>query len=85
MVPAKIPASHGGISDGDRNIKCLQALSWWVKDLKLRGKIIDLNHLKTDIIADTIGEYRLDFEDTRYGKGGLIKAKELSHEKWTQR
>ena len=53
-------------------------------DLTLRGKLIDLNNFKTDIIYDAIEDSRLDFEDTRDGKGGLSKAKELSHEKWTQ-
>ena len=52
--------------------------------LTLRGKIIDLNKFKTDIIAGTIEESRLDFEDTRDGKWGLSKTKELSHEKWNQ-
>ena len=53
-------------------------------DLTLRGKIIDLNNFKTDIIADAIEESRIDFEDTKDGKGGLSKPKEFSHEKWTQ-
>ena len=50
----------------------------------LQGKIIDINNFRTDILSDTIEESRLDFEDTRYRKGELIKPKELSHEKWTQ-
>ena len=68
----------------DRKIKCLPALDWWVTDLTLRGKIIDQNNFKTDILADAIEDSRLDFEDTRNGKGGLSKPKESSHEKWTQ-
>ena len=52
--------------------------------LTLQGKIIDINNFKTDILADSIEESRLDFEDTRNGKGGLIKPKEFSHEKWDQ-
>ena len=54
-------------------------------DFTQRGKIIDLNNFKTDIIADAIEEYQLDFEDKRHGKGELSKPKEFSHEKWTQR
>ena len=50
----KIPAIGGGVSYGYRNIKCLQALAWWVTDLTQRSKIIDLYFLKTDILADTI-------------------------------
>ena len=80
----KIPASRGGMSYGDRKINCLQALTWWVTDLTLRDKIINLNHFKTDIIADAIEDSRLDFEDTRDGKGELNKPKEFSHEKCTQ-
>ena len=47
--------------------------------MKLCGKIIDLNNFKTDIIDDAIEEYRIDFEDTRYGKGDMSKPKEFSH------
>ena len=52
--------------------------------LTLQCKIIDLNHFKTDILDDATEESRLDFEDTRYGKGELSNPKEFSHEKWTQ-
>ena len=79
-----MPAIRGGVSYGDRKIKCLQALNWWVVDLTLWGKITDLNNFKTDIIADTIEDSRIDFEDTRYRKGDLSKPKEFSHEKWNQ-
>ena len=48
------------------------------------GKNIDINNFKTDILADDIEEYQLDFEDTRYVKGGTINPKEFSHENWTQ-
>ena len=51
--------------------------------MTLRGKIFDLNNFKTDILADAIEESRLDFEDTRYGKGELIKPKEFPHENFT--
>ena len=76
--------SRGGVSYGDRKIKFLQALAWWVKDLTLRGNIIHINNFKTDIIAHAISESRIYFEDTRYGKGELSKPKDFSHEKWTQ-
>ena len=52
--------------------------------MTLPGKIIDLNHFKTDILANYIEEARLGFEYTRDGKGGLSNPKEFSHEKWTQ-
>ena len=79
QIKSNIPASRGGVSYGDRKVKCLQALAWWVTDLTLQGKIIDLNNFKTDIIADEIEESRIDFEDTRVGKGELSKPKEFSH------
>ena len=54
QLKSKITLSRGGVSYIDRNIKCLQALAWWVKDLKIRGKLIYLKHFKTDIRADAI-------------------------------
>ena len=75
QLKSKIPAIRGGLSYGYTKIKCLQALAWWVTDLTLRGKIIDINNFKTDILDDTIEDYRIDFEDTRYGKGELSKPK----------
>ena len=48
------------------------------------GKNIDINNFKTDILADDIEEYQLDFEDTRYVKGELSNSKEFSHENWYQ-
>ena len=54
-------------------------------NLTLQGIIIDINNFKTGFLADAIEESRLDFEGTRDGKGGLIKPKDFSHEKWTQR
>ena len=75
QLKSKIPAIHGGVSYGDRNIKHLQALAWWVTYLRLRGKIIDINNINTDIIADVIEESWIDFEYTRDVIGELIKQK----------
>ena len=47
--------------------------------MALRDKIIDLNNFKTDIIAYSIEESRVYFEDTIYGKGGMSKPKDFSH------
>ena len=77
-----IHAIRSGVSYGDRRIKWLQALAWWLIDLTLRGNIIDLNNFKTDILSDSIEESRIDFKDTRDVKGELENPKELSHEKW---
>ena len=52
--------------------------------MTLRGKIVNIDNFKTDILADAIEEYWIDFEETRYGNGELIKTKEFSHEKWTK-
>ena len=54
-------------------------------DLTLQGKITDLNHYKTDILANSIEESRLSFEYTIYGKGEMSNPKEFSHENLTQR
>ena len=32
QLKSKIPEIQGGVYDGDRNIKYLQALDWWVTD-----------------------------------------------------
>ena len=83
-MKSKIPVIRGGISFGDIKINCLSALAWWVMYLSLRGKNINLNNFKSDVLSDTIEDYRLDFGDTIYGKWELINPKEFSHEKWTQ-
>ena len=69
QLKAKIPVRCGGVSYGDRKIKCLQSLALWVTDFTLQGKSIDLNNFKTDILADAIEESCLDFEDTKDGIG----------------
>ena len=51
----------------------------------LRGKNIDLNHFKNDVLSDAIEEYQVYFEDTRGGKGELSKTKEFSHERMNGR
>ena len=53
-IKSRIPASCSGLSYGDKKIKCLQSLAWWVTYLTLRGKIIDINNFKTDILTDAI-------------------------------
>ena len=83
-LKAKIHTSLSGISYVYSKIKCLQVLSWWVTDLTLQGKIIDLNKFKTDILSGAIEESWVDFEYTRDVKDNLSNPKELSHEKWTQ-
>ena len=77
QLKTKIPVSHGVIYYGDGKINFLQELAWWLTDLMLRGKIIDLNNLKNDILADAIEESRIDFEDRRCGKGYLRNPKEF--------
>ena len=61
QLKSKILVSQGGVSYGHRKIKCLQALAWWVADLTLQGKIIDINNFNTDILTEAIEESRLDF------------------------
>ena len=59
-------------------------MAWWVIYLTLRGKIIDLNNFKTDILDDAIDQSRIESEYTRYVERELINTKEFSHEKWDQ-
>ena len=66
---------RGSISFEYRKIKCLQALDWWVTNLTLQGKNIDLNNYKSDFMSNMIEEYQLNFEDTRDVKGGLSNPK----------
>ena len=75
QLKSKIPASCGGVYYGDRKIKCLKALDWQATDVTLRSKIINVNNFKTDIIADAVEDYWIDFEDIRYGKGETSKPK----------
>ena len=56
QLKSNIPVSRGRVSCGDSEIKYLQALGWWVTYLTLRGKVINLNNFKTDILADAIKE-----------------------------
>ena len=35
---SKLTTTRGGAFNGNRKIKCLQALTWWANDLNLRGK-----------------------------------------------
>ena len=44
QLKAKIPTSCAGVYYGDRKIKFLQALAWWVTYLTLWGKIIYINN-----------------------------------------
>ena len=69
---------------GDRKINFRQKLTWWVKYFTLRGKIVDINNFKTDILDDSIEESHIYFEYTMDGKGGLRNPREFSHEKWAQ-
>ena len=73
-----------GISVVNININYLLALVWWVADLNMWGKNIDLNHSKSYILYGAIEESRLNFEDTRYGKGEMSNPKYFSHEKWNR-
>ena len=45
----------------------------------LRGKIIDINNFKTDILAGFVEESQITFEETRDVKGQLSNPKELSN------
>ena len=72
QLKCNIPAICSWVYYGDRNIKCLQVLAWWVIDLILRGKITNLNNFKTNVLSDAIEESWIDFEDTIDGNGSLV-------------
>ena len=54
QLKAMIPVICGGIFSGDRKIKCLQELAWWLTDLMLWGKDISLNDFKSDVLSGAI-------------------------------
>ena len=51
--------SRGGISFGYIKINFLQALAWWVTDLTLQGKNVDLNNFKSDALSNVIEDSQL--------------------------
>ena len=63
------------LSFRERKIKFLQELAWWVTELTLWGKSIELDNFNSDILSDTIEESQLNFKDTRYGKEYLSNTK----------
>ena len=74
-MKVKIPVIRGSISFEYRKIKCLQALDWWVTNLTLQGKNIDLNNFKSDFLSNMIEDSQLNFEDTRDGNRDLSNSK----------
>ena len=63
----------------DRKIKHIQALYWWVTDLTLRGKNVDLNHFKRDVLSDVSEESGINFEDIIDCNGDMSNPKYFSH------
>ena len=53
-LKSKTTMSHGCISFGDINIKCLKVIAWWLTDLILWGKFMELNDFSGDIMSDVI-------------------------------
>ena len=48
------------LSFRERKIKFLQELAWWVTELTLWGKSIELDNFNSDIMSDTIEEYQIE-------------------------
>ena len=65
QLKAMIAVGRGGLSFGERKIKCIQALDWWIIYLTLQGKPIERNNFKSDILSDAIEESQLDYGYTR--------------------
>ena len=61
QLKSKIPASCGEVNYENRKIECLQSLDCCLTGFMLRGKIIDLNSFKTDILSDAIEKSQIDF------------------------
>ncbi len=62
----KLSQQRGGTPYGDRKIKCLQALAWWITDRELRGVgfniVADFNIVE---LQDAIEESRLEYEESK--------------------
>ena len=65
-LKSKISAARGGASYGDRKIKCLQAMAWWITDRELRGIpfniVLDFSIVE---LQDAIEEARLEYEESK--------------------
>ena len=58
-MKSNILVSRGGIYFGYIKINFLQALAWWVTDLTLQGKNVDLNNFKRDALSNVIEDSKL--------------------------
>ena len=54
LIKANIYVRRGVLYFGDRRIKCLQSLVWWLAELTMRGKYVDLSNFNDGILSDTI-------------------------------
>ena len=66
QLKSKIPVRRSGTFSRDGTIKCLQELAWWVIDLILWGKDINLNNFISDVLSDAIEESLLFPEFCQY-------------------
>ena len=82
-LKSNIPVIHVELLLGDTNIKCLQALSCWAKDLTFRGKDIDLNHFNGNIMSEATDKSGLDYKYTTYGRVELDNPKKLFNKNGT--
>ena len=75
QLKSNIPEIRGGISYGDRKIKHLQSLAWWVMDFPLWDKFIDLNNLKLIFLLMPLRSPGLILRTQEIEKGSRVTPK----------
>ena len=80
-LKAKVNLNRGGITFGDRKIKSLQVLYWWVTDMALRGRNIFKNEFNELTLEESIEEAKLDYEESTK-EITIDKPKKFRHDKW---
>ena len=59
---SKITQGRGGCTYGDRKIKAIQGLVWWINEQTLRGLDVNLMHFNEAMLNDSIEMSQMDDE-----------------------
>ena len=78
---SKLTTTRGGDSYGYQQIKCVQVLECWATNLTLRGKHIFLADFDANMMADSMDEAKLEYEDGKK-EPDIEKPDKLSNRKW---
>ena len=81
-LKTKLLANRGGVTYGDRRIKCLQGLAWWATDLTLRGHNINLDDFDNEAMIASVEDAALEYEESSK-KSDTEKPEKFSHSDWT--